>query len=196
MKKKIAVTGGIGSGKSYISNCLKELGYSVFSCDEIYKEVIQSPIYITEVSKIFPNCVLDGVIDRKKVSEEIFSNADKRAQLNAISHPLIMQKLCAYMDECASAYVFAEVPLLFEGKFENLFDGILVVYRNMQDRINSLINRDGISEEEISKRINAQFDYDAPASVERLKKCGAKLFENNTDKQKTKLRLQNLISTL
>ena len=128
-KIKVAITGGIGSGKSTALSYLKELGYPVFSCDEIYKEVISSKEYIDKIKEFFPEAVTHGCIERKILSEIVFNDPEKRALLNGISHPLIMQKLYEQMDTSENELVFAEVPLLFEGGFENEFDHVIVILR-------------------------------------------------------------------
>jgi dephospho-CoA kinase len=114
MGKKIAITGGIGSGKSTVSNILKVKGYPVYSCDEIYAELVNSKIYIDEIKKVFPTAVKQGKIDKKCLAEIIFSDKQERTRLNEIAHPLIMQTLLARMNESDSQIVFAEVPLLLE----------------------------------------------------------------------------------
>ena len=181
MGKKIAITGGIGSGKSTVSNILKDKGYPVYSCDEIYAELVNSKEYIDEIKKAFPSAIKQGEIDKKCLAEIIFSDKQKRTQLNKIAHPLIMQTLLARMNENDSQIVFAEVPLLLEGNFENLFDKTIVVLRNREERIRSICNRDGIPPEKAEERINAQFDYDAIESKNRLQKLGAIFIENIGD---------------
>lgn len=196
MTRKIAITGGIGSGKSCIINFIKELGYPVFSCDEIYKEVIREPAYILEVSTRFPDCVKNGEVDRRTLANLVFSDSKKREELNEIAHPLIMARLMQKMDECASVFSFAEVPLLFEGNFENLFDEVLVVNRSLTERIKAVCLRDGVPEEKACQRIASQFDYDSPSSQIRLKNCRAFVIENNTDFISLKEKTENWIFQL
>lgn len=181
MKKKIAITGGIGSGKSTVSNILRDKGYPVYSCDEIYEELIHSKTYINEIEKAFPTAIKQGKIDKTRLAEIIFTNEQERIRLNQIAHPLIMQMLLERMNETESEIVFAEVPLLLEGKFEDLFDQTIVVLRNREDRIRSVCARDGISPKKVVERLNAQFDYDDIQSKNRLQKMGAIFIENKGD---------------
>ena len=81
-KLKIAVTGGIGSGKSFALQYIASLGFPVFSCDEIYKQVILSKEYIEKIQQVFPECVIENQINRKKLAEIVFSNDAQMKQLN------------------------------------------------------------------------------------------------------------------
>ena len=177
MKKCIAITGGIGSGKSSVLRFLGERGYPVFSCDEIYREIILSPDYIQKIAVNFPKCIINGNIDRKLLAEVVFKNSEKLALLNGIAHPLIMDRLFEKMHACAEETVFAEVPLLFEGHYEKRFDAVIVVLRHKADRVRSIMMRDGITEKEALRRISMQFDYDNGKM--RFDKSNAILIENN-----------------
>lgn len=178
MKKKIAVTGGIGSGKSTVLREISKMGYPVFSCDEIYKEIILSKAYVAEIQEKFPQCIREGVIDRKILSEIVFQNDKARKVLNDIAHPLIMQTLFERMSNSASDLVFAEVPLLFENHYESLFDGVIVVLRNSEERIKALIERDRSSEEKIKSRMKTQFDYSSQQAILRYENCNAYILNN------------------
>ncbi len=180
MKKiKIAITGGIGSGKSTAAKYIKELGYPVFSCDEIYKDISRAPEFIAQIAELFPETVKDGKLDRKVLSDMVFADEEKLEKLNRLSHPLIMRTLSEKMEQSSSACVFAEVPLLFEGNYENLFDKVIVLVREEEKRIADLKLRDQANEGDILKRMRAQFDYTAKESLLRLKECGAVIIKNN-----------------
>ena len=159
MAKKIAITGGIGSGKSYVATYIKTLGYPVFSCDEIYKDLCQSSSYIEKVQTQFPEVVSNNQIDKKKLSQIVFSNKTRLEKLNRLSHPLIMEKLHQEMDNEKGDLVFAEVPLLFEGGYEKDFCETIYVKRNLKDRIQGIIQRDKIGESEAIARIHNQIDF-------------------------------------
>lgn len=179
MKKKIAITGGIGSGKSTVLKEISKMGYPVFSCDEIYKNVIVLPKYVEEIGRNFPDCIKEGKVDRKALSNAVFQNQESHKKLNEIAHPLIMDELFRQMENATSRLVFAEVPLLFEGNFENAFDGVLVVTRKITERVKSLLERDNTTTERIQARIQAQFDYTSKNAVQRYQNCNAYILEND-----------------
>ena len=181
MKAKIAITGGIGSGKSMAAAILRQKGYSVYSCDEIYKEVICSPSYVEKVGKEFPTCIENGRVSRKILSSIVFNDPAKLNKLNAIAHPLIMEKLNAYVEQDVNEIVFAEVPLLFESGLEKDFNKILVVQRDRTQRIQSILLRDGLSKTDAINRMNAQFGYDTIEGQSYIQKIGAyEIFNNST----------------
>lgn len=153
-KSKIAVTGGIGSGKTTALRLLEKLGYPVFSCDAISHRLWTEEAYRKTLLDAFPSCTTGGELDKQKLSALVFSDDNARKKLESLSQPRIMRELLAEMERYPVG--FAEVPLLFEGGYEGLFDGILVVKRNREDRIASVIERDRTSREEVQKRILAQ----------------------------------------
>ncbi len=180
MKIKVAITGGIGSGKSSVLAILKGLGYPVYSCDEIYKNLLQNEEYIETIRVRF-GCVKDGKIQTEQLSRLVFSNPKKREELNAVAHPLIMKELRSSMDAAPFDVVFAEVPLLFEGGYETLFDKILVVHRDKSLRVSSVERRDALTKDEILARINSQIDYDSSAVKEKMENFNAYRIDNDGD---------------
>lgn len=195
MKIKVAVTGGIGSGKTTVLAILKDFGYFVFSCDEIYKNLIHNKEYVVEIEKRF-GCVKDGVIQLDKLSTLVFSNPEKRNELNALAHPRIMKELLQTMESAPSSIVFAEVPLLFEGEYEKLFDKVLVVLRDKSTRISSVKERDALSEEQVVSRINAQINYEADSFKERLQNIDAYTIQNTGDVTKLKKDIEKILKTI
>ncbi len=196
MKAKIAITGGIGSGKSMAATILREKGYSVYSCDEIYKEVIHSPIYIEKVGNEFPVCIENGVVNRKILSNIVFNNPAKLEKLNAIAHPLIMEKLNNLMNNDANEIIFAEVPLLFESGLEKDFDKILVVQRDKAERVKSVLLRDNLSEKETLDRMNTQFGYDTIEGQAYIQNIGAYVIYNNSTIEALKAQIDHFLSNL
>ena len=157
--KKIAITGGIGSGKSRLCDIFRSMGYPVFSCDDISRQLWQEREYRAALAALFPTCVREGEVDRTLLSSLVFSDVEARKKLENFSHPRILERLLADMG--GGKIVFAEVPLLFEGGYEGLFDGIVVLLRDPRERIRSVQLRDGLTEEEIRARMSAQIDVDA-----------------------------------
>ncbi len=196
MGKKIAITGGIGSGKSTVSRQIKRAGYPVFSCDELYKNILRNPTYVRKVAARFPSCVVNGEIDKARLASVVFKNERERAALNAIAHPLVMQALFTRMEECDSRLVFAEVPLLFEGGFQSQFDKVIVVLREKERRIASVVRRDGLFPAEVEARISSQLDYQSQAAEKIFKECDAILIENNQTEDALNKKIEELIRKL
>lgn len=186
--KKIAVTGGIGSGKSLLSNILKEMGFAVYSCDEIYAEIIEEESYLSLLRDRFPQCFLKGKLDKKLLSAVIFSDPAERRVLEELAHPLIMERLLKKME--GNEVAFAEVPLLFEGGYEGLFDCVVALVRPKEERIRAVIERSGLSEMEIIERMNSQFD---PAQL-KTKNC--LIVENDGSQEQLKKKAEELLSQI
>lgn len=169
--KRIAVTGGIGSGKSTVLALLKERGFPVFSCDEIYAKLCTETSYLTSLSALFPDCFQDNVLDRSLLSKKVFSDREALEKLNALSHPLVMRRLLCEMQPFPLS--FAEVPLLFEGGYASAFDGVIAVLREKHARVRSVMERSGLSEEDVLARMAQQYDYSVlPAGCYPLKNDG------------------------
>ena len=155
---KIAITGGICSGKSTVANIIREQGHKVISCDEIYSALLQDRGFLKQICDEFGKVLTnEGALDRVKLSEIVFNDHEKLNKLNIITHPQIMQRAMEQMQ--GVGIHFCEVPLLFECGFENLFDNVIVVLRSENDRVKELMRRTKINKEQAVLRVKAQFDY-------------------------------------
>ncbi len=158
---KIAVTGGIGSGKSTVCKIIKENGYPVYSCDDEYCELIDKGDLLSELVQEFGQEIInsDATLNRKKLAEIVLGNEEKLKRLNTVTHAKIFTSIFAKAKK-NSGLVFFEVPVLFEGGYQNLFDEIIVVERSLEKRIESIVIRDGLKENDVKKRLNNQINYD------------------------------------
>ena len=162
---KIAITGGICSGKSTVSKIIEEQGYKVISCDKIYCELLEDTKFLDQLENEFGNVKnADGKLNRSKLSEIVFADSEKLEKLNSITHPKIMQTVMEQMS--GSGLFFCEVPLLFEGGYEGQFDRIIVVLRDEGERIKELMARNKIDNDQAQLRINSQFDYQKASFTE------------------------------
>ena len=193
---KIAITGGIGSGKSTVLSILKDKGYPTFSCDDIYKEIIVNEEYIFKIEKLFPAAVKNGKIDRKELSSLVFNNNKNLELLNSVAHPMIMQALLTSMEQCTQTVVFAEVPLLFEINAENHFDVIWVVTREKKDRITAVQLRDGAEKSEVENRMSAQIDYEKEEGKIKLNQPNVCILDNNVSLKELNKKINELLMNL
>ncbi len=194
MQKRIAITGGIGSGKSLATSYIAEMGYPTFSCDKINRELLSDSEYVKKIEASFPACVIDGKINKSALKNIVFNNKASLQMLNEIAHPIIMKRLHLAMEQCDDTLIFAEVPLLFEGGFENDFDEVIVITRSLAKRIESVKNRDKLSEQEIRERISQQFDY--THLDERIKNIKAYVVQNEGDELTLKNQICSIVKTL
>ena len=160
-----AVTGGIGSGKSTVMRFIAELGYPVLSADEAARNIYDEAEVLLQMRERFSDCFTDGAVDRNKVSSAVFKNRDRLNELNEITHPAIMKKIFSSAEREDGRFIFFEIPLLFEGGFEKLFDHVIVLMRDKKTRIAAVEARDGLSGAEVAARIKNQFNYEKNLSI-------------------------------
>src|SRR5699024_8573711 len=160
----IGLTGSIGTGKSTITNKLKQLNIPVIDADLIAREVVEpgEPAY-KEIVATFGEEILqeNKRLNREKLGSIVFSDEAKRKQLNSIIHPAIRAEMIAQRD----AYVAEEVPcvvldipLLYESKLSHFVEKVIVVATERSTQLERIVKRDAIDEEEALRRMNSQID--------------------------------------
>lgn len=169
---KVAVTGGIGAGKSEFMRAVKELGIRTYSADEINAELLRDKGYIEKLSEAFPLAVKDGKVDKSVLREEVFSDEKKRKTLNALAHPEIRRKI-----EEITGDAVVEVPLLFESGMTDLFDRVIVVTAGEDVRINRIVSTRNISKDLAKNIIKNQATDD-----ERIKRADYVAINDGTRK--------------
>lgn len=156
----IAVTGGIGSGKSEVSQILKSRGATVLDADKINAELLTRSEYIEKIRKLFPTAVINGKVDKKKLGEIVFHDESARKQLNALAHPLILKEIDRRAKSCGGLIV-VEIPLLTEVNDESAFDRIIAVTAPVSVRVARITERDGVSDEYARAVIRSQASDEA-----------------------------------
>ena len=154
----IAITGGIGSGKSTAIEVIKGLGYTVISADQTYKELLNDQTFVNGVHNAVGIKTDSKTLDRVAVSTAVFNDSKKLKDLNAFTHAKIYDKM--FNLSKGKGVVFHEVPLLFESGYQQKYDKVIVIMRDLGLRIKSVEKRSGLSRGEIEKRIKNQFDYE------------------------------------
>lgn len=162
---KVAITGGIGSGKSTAAAILGEFGYKCESADKIYHELLSDEKFVEKISEhmgiepIF--CNGKKTLDKKTLSDKVFGDKKELKRLNEFTHPVVMDVMMRKMESLKNEkIVFAEVPVLFEGGFDNLFDYVVVIKKNIESRVIKTMDRDGKSADDVKRVVAAQIDYD------------------------------------
>lgn len=160
MYKVIGLTGGIASGKTTVSNYLKEEGYTVLDADEYSrKTTAKNGPAIPQIIEAFGADIVnsEGELDRKKLGSIIFNDADSRRTLNEIVHPLIREMMNS--DEARfikEGHVFLDIPLLFENGLDSRCDFVVTVFVDRDTQIKRLTARNDLNVEDAEARINSQ----------------------------------------
>ncbi len=170
----IAITGGIGSGKSTVLDILKTFGANVLSADEINHEIMKSPEYIKKIAKNFKGVVKDDAIDRVALGKIIFSDSKQMRKLNDIAHPEIRAEITRRLNEINDT-VFVEIPLLVESNMQDSFDRIWLVRASKELRLKRITKRDLLSQEYAQKIMSSQ------ANDKIRREYATDIIENNGD---------------
>jgi len=156
----VGVTGGIGSGKSYICKILENMGYPVFYADKCAKSLlISNATLISQIKNILGNQAYDknNAIDRKYVAAQIFGDDSKLAAINNLVHPAVRKAFSEFVEMQDSPIVFNEAAIIFETGSFNQFDSTVLVVAPNATKVNRILKRESISESEIEARMNKQW---------------------------------------
>jgi len=158
MGLKIGITGGIGSGKTYICRLFEALGIPVYNADEEAKRLMNTDIRIKEklIAQFGESTYKDGLLDRAFLANMVFSDKDKLELLNGIVHPIVIQEAKDWAERQTTRYSLKEAALLFESGSYKELDYTILVTAPMDIRIQRVIERDGTTEQQVQERINKQ----------------------------------------
>ena len=161
MARIIGITGGIASGKSTVTEFLRQQGYKVIDADQVVHELQEPGGRLHQaLLSAFGSAILqeDGRLDRPKLGAMIFGNPKLLAQSSQIQNQIIREELARRRDLLAEteAVFFMDIPLLFELDYEAWFDQIWLVDVTEETQLSRLMTRNGLSQEEAEKRIAAQ----------------------------------------
>lgn len=196
---KIGLTGGIGSGKSTVSRLLASYGAVVVDADLIAREVVEpgTPGLAAVIEAFGQGVAPGGVLDREALGQVVFGDADRRAALSAILHPLIGARsgeLWAAAEASGAAVLVHDVPLLVENQMMSLYDEVVVVDVAPEVQVERLVALRGMSVVDADARIAAQTDretrlaaativVDNNGTVAELTACVERLWKRLTTAQ-------------
>ena len=189
----LGITGGIATGKTAVSDILKNLDIKVIDMDIISREVIKLPKIIQSIKNEFGSDVIkNGTVDRKLLREFIFDDKAKVQKLNNIMHPAIIEKAKHEIDRLKSStpLIVVVIPLLFETNLEYLTDSILLVTADYDKQVERIMIRDNSTKTNAENIIAAQM----PLS-EKVKKSNY-VIENNGTYEELKEKVLTFLKTL
>ncbi len=195
MIRKIALTGGIATGKSYVAGRFREAGVPIVDADLLAREVVLpgTPALAAIRKRFGPDAVRrDGTMDRIRVGQIIFKDKRARLDLEAIIHPAVVKAINDFFNALPkrTPFAVADIPLVFETNREKDFDAIIVVACPRDVQLQRLMERNKLSKEDAEKRIAAQLPID-----QKVKKATYVISNDGTFEQ-TDAQVDALIASL
>lgn len=160
--RRVALTGGIATGKSYVRACFENLGVPTIDADVLAREAVApGTAGLAAVVDRFGQDVLrtDGVLDREKLAKIVFADPEVRSALEALIHPVVRRatdEWFATLDSDQYPYAIADIPLLYEVGRDVDFVAVIVAACDSDTQVRRVMTRDGVSESEARQRIAAQ----------------------------------------
>lgn len=159
MKRIIAITGGIGAGKSVVCRMLRSMGYPVYDCDIEARILMDRSVEIKRsiAEKISPNAITkDGKICRPTLSTCVFSNSEKLKTLNDIVHGAVREHFSRWVDKQTASTLFVETAILYESGMDKMVNEVWEVTAPREVRIQRVMERNAMTREQVEQRISNQ----------------------------------------
>lgn len=185
----VGITGIIGSGKTFIGNMLKKMGYVVYDSDDFVKQAYLKNNIKDLLNKEF-GCVIEDRVDKQIIKNEIIKNHQKLQQLNEIIHPDVISSILEIKRNNLNQLVFVEIPLLFECNLQIYCDYTIAVLIDEEMQQKQLKNRDEKNYEFMKILLNEQFSQEKKASMANA------TIQNQKDLQKVYHSLESLVAKL
>ncbi len=188
---KIGITGGIGSGKSFVSKIIESFGYPIFYSDAAAKEIISTNQHAKEhLIALFGEKVFkENVLDRAFLANIIFNDENALQKVNKLIHPLVRLSFEEFSLQQKSSLVFNEAAILFESGGASQFDKIILVQAPEKLRIERVMKRDHTTEKEVLSRIQKQWS-------DEQKKKGSSFVIHNDEKQPLLIQIEKVLKEI
>lgn len=189
----VGLTGNYGMGKSLVLSAFKELGAEVLDSDEIVSKLLKDRKVILRIRKILGDRVEmpNGTLDKCEVAKIIFNNSELREKLEALLHPMVLGNIQDSLKRFSGKkrLIVVEVPLLFEGGYQERFDITITVFTTRKTAISRLM-KGGVSRSNALMRLKAQLP------IQTKKKQADLLIDNNGTKQETLRQVESIYHRL
>ena len=165
--RKVALTGGIATGKTYVLRRLRERGVPTIDADDIVHDALGPGTPATNaIATQFGSVFLapDGSIQRARLGAKVFSDNEARQRLEAIIHPVVYATIQRWFDTLDGSLGVASIPLLYETRREGDFDFVVVTVCPPEEQLRRIVERDRLPEEQALRRIAAQMPAEEKAS--------------------------------
>ena len=159
---KVAICGGIGSGKSTVCRMFAERGVALYDSDSRAKALMNESEELRKVlvAEFGEECYADGALNRSYLASRVFGSAEQLAKLNSIVHPAVKEDFLHWAEEQEGDFCILESAILFESGFDAVVDKTVAVLAPLPLRIERAMARDGASREQIEARVKAQMSDD------------------------------------
>lgn len=188
----IGITGSIACGKSLVSNYLQEKGYTIIDADKIGHMALENDEVKKQLVNKFGKSILkDNEVNRVTLGKLVFENNENLKELNNIIHPQIRKNISEQIQVHKNEkLVFVDVPLLFEAKFDDLVEKIIVISLDEKIQLERLMNRNSLSKEEALQRIKSQIP------VREKEKLGDYVVDNSFTQENTYNQVDRILKKL
>ena len=159
--KLVALTGGIGCGKTTVLEEFQKLGVPCFVADQVAGRYYDDPAFVAEVVNLFGKDVLqkDGSVDKRAIARIVFNDAQALKKLNALIHPRVWDDFRLFAESHTdSPYVIFESAITYEYGFDRMVDKVICVYLEKEERLRRLELRDKVSRTELEARMRNQWE--------------------------------------
>ena len=159
---KVAICGGIGSGKSTVCQMFAERGVALYDSDSRAKALMNESAELRKalVAEFGEECYADGVLNRPYLAQRVFGSEEQLKKLNSIVHPAVKADFLRWAEEQEGDFCILESAILFESGFDAVVDKTVAVLAPLPLRIERAMARDGASREQIEARVKAQMGDD------------------------------------
>lgn len=162
MSRLIAITGGIGAGKSVVSRCLVAMGYEVYDCDSRAKRIMEDERILLAIEReIAPRCVdfETGTINRSLLADVVFNDSEALQKLNGLVHSAVRDDISIWARYLPVAVGFVETAILYQSELDKMVEQVWEVKAPRAKRLSRVMQRNNLSSVDVQARIDSQDSF-------------------------------------